>query len=65
MNYLTFVTGNPNKVLEVDAILGGAIPVQPHALDIHEIQGTLEEIAIDKCRRVAQIVRALWLHFVW
>jgi inosine triphosphate pyrophosphatase len=62
MNPLTFVTGNPNKVLEVHAILGDAVPVQPRALDIPEIQGTLEEIASDKCRRAAQMVGALWLH---
>lgn len=52
-----FVTGNPNKVIEVNAILGSSIPVRPLALDIPEIQGTLEEIATDKCRRATQIVR--------
>jgi inosine triphosphate pyrophosphatase len=52
-----FVTGNPNKVIEVNAILGDAVPVQPLALDIPEIQGTLEEIATEKCRRAAEIVR--------
>ena len=56
MKTCTFVTGNPNKIIEVNAILGGSIPVQPLALDIPEIQGTLEEIAIDKCRRAAQMV---------
>lgn len=54
---LTFVTGNPNKVIEVHAIIGDTIPIQPLTLDIPEIQGTLEEIASDKCRRAAQIVR--------
>lgn len=53
---LTFVTGNPNKVIEVHAIIGDTIPIQPLALDIPEIQGSLEEIASDKCRRAAQIV---------
>ncbi|KAJ5086540.1 hypothetical protein NUU61_007847 [Penicillium alfredii] len=52
----TFVTGNPNKVREVRAILGTTIPVESVALDIPEIQGTLEEIARDKCRRAAMIV---------
>ncbi|KAJ5595303.1 uncharacterized protein N7459_001511 [Penicillium hispanicum] len=56
MKRCTFVTGNPNKVIEVNAILGDAIAVQPLALDIPEIQGTLEEIARDKCRRAAQII---------
>lgn len=54
---LTFVTGNPNKVIEVNAIIGNAISIQPLALDIPEIQGTLTEIASDKCRRAAHIVR--------
>ena len=56
MRALKFVTGNPNKVIEVNAILGGLIPVEPVALDIPEIQGSLEEIASDKCRRAARIV---------
>lgn len=56
MKTCTFVTGNPNKVIEVNAILGNLIPVQPLALDIPEIQGTLEEIARDKCRRATEIV---------
>ncbi|OGE51982.1 hypothetical protein PENARI_c011G05947 [Penicillium arizonense] len=51
-----FVTGNRNKVIEVNAILGEAVPVQPFALDIPEIQGTLEEIATEKCRRAAEII---------
>lgn len=57
MKTCTFVTGNPNKVIEVNAILGEKISIEPCALDLPEIQGTLEEIAIDKCRRAAKIVR--------
>jgi inosine/xanthosine triphosphate pyrophosphatase family protein len=56
MKPLTFVTGNPNKVIEVNAIIGDTIPLQSRALDIPEIQGTLEDIARDKCRRAARIV---------
>ncbi|KAJ5388279.1 hypothetical protein N7509_010820, partial [Penicillium cosmopolitanum] len=56
MKTCTFVTGNPNKVIEVNAILGEKISIEPCALDLPEIQGTLEEIAIDKCRRAAKIV---------
>ncbi|KAI9926267.1 hypothetical protein ASPWEDRAFT_116210 [Aspergillus wentii DTO 134E9] len=56
MKPIIFVTGNHNKVAEVKAILGDAIPVQNLALDIPEIQGTLEEIARDKCQRAAQII---------
>lgn len=57
MKPLTFVTGNPNKVIEVQAIIGDKIPIQHRALDIPEIQGTLEDIAKDKCRHAAKIVR--------
>lgn len=56
MKTCTFVTGNPNKVIEVNAILGDSIPVRVLALDIPEIQGSLEDIARDKCRRASRIV---------
>ncbi|KAJ5778073.1 hypothetical protein N7520_001319 [Penicillium odoratum] len=56
MKTLKFVTGNPNKVIEVNAILGGWIPVESVSLDLPEIQGSLEEIATDKCRRAAEII---------
>lgn len=57
MKTCTFVTGNANKILEVKAILGERVAIKPLALDIPEIQGTLEEIATDKCRRAAKIVK--------
>ncbi|KAJ5949041.1 hypothetical protein N7454_000625 [Penicillium verhagenii] len=56
MKTLKFVTGNPNKVIEVNAILGGLIPSEPVSLDLPEIQGSLEEIAVDKCRRATNII---------
>lgn len=64
MKTCTFVTGNPNKIIEVNAILGDKIDIKPVALDIPEIQGTLEEIAIDKCRRAAKIVRPVSKEFI-
>jgi inosine/xanthosine triphosphate pyrophosphatase family protein len=54
---ITFITSNPNKLLEVTAILPNTISLTHRALDIPEIQGSLEEIAIAKCRRAAEIVR--------
>ncbi len=54
---LIFVTGNKNKLAEVQAILGGVIPLKSQSLDLTEIQGTIEEISKDKCRRAAQLVR--------
>ncbi|PLB39491.1 non-canonical purine NTP pyrophosphatase [Aspergillus candidus] len=58
MHSVLFVTGNANKLAEVTSILDSAlIQVRNAALDIPEIQGTLEEIARDKCRRAAEMVQ--------
>lgn len=62
MKTCTFVTGNPNKVIEVKAILGDSILVRALALDIPEIQGSLEDIARDKCRRASKIVERRYLN---
>jgi inosine/xanthosine triphosphate pyrophosphatase family protein len=59
MKTCTFVTGNLNKVIEVNAILGDSFPIRALALDIPEIQGSLEDIARDKCRRAAEMVISL------
>lgn len=53
---LNFITGNPNKLAEVKAILGETVLLSSKSLDLPEIQGTIEEIALDKCRRAADIV---------
>lgn len=53
---LHFITGNKNKLAEVQAILGGVVPLKHQALDLVEIQGTIEEISKDKCRRAAAAV---------
>ena len=54
---LNFITGNANKLAEVEAILGNTIQLTSTALDLPEIQGTIEEISADKCRRAAAAVR--------
>ncbi|KAL8873424.1 MAG: hypothetical protein Q9174_001099 [Haloplaca sp. 1 TL-2023] len=54
---LHFITGNPNKLSEVRAILGDIVPLQTRSLDLVEIQGTIEEITKDKCRRAADTVQ--------
>jgi hypothetical protein len=54
---VNFITGNANKLTEVQAILEPAIRVSSQALDLVEIQGTLEEVTLDKCRRAAELVR--------
>ncbi len=53
---VNFITGNANKLHEVKAILEPTIKVESQALDLIEIQGTLEEVTIDKCRRAADLV---------
>lgn len=50
---LNFITGNKNKLAEVRAILGDVVELQSKSLDLVEIQGTSDEIALDKCRRAA------------
>jgi inosine triphosphate pyrophosphatase len=56
---LNFITGNKNKLTEVKAILGGTVDLQSQALDLVEIQGTIEEISKDKCRRAAEAVNLI------
>ena len=55
---INFITGNRNKVAEVEAILAHTgLSVKSQSLDLTEIQGSIEDIAVDKCRRAADIVR--------
>ena len=53
---LNLITGNKNKLSEVKAILGDTVVLKSQALDLVEIQGTIEDIASDKCRRAAASV---------
>lgn len=53
---LNFITGNRNKLTEVRAILGDIVHLESQSLDLIEIQGTIEDISKDKCRRAAAIV---------
>lgn len=53
---LNFITGNHNKLAEVKAILADVVHLNSRSLDLTEIQGTIEEISRDKCRRAAAIV---------
>lgn len=53
---LNFITGNKNKLLEVQAILGNVIEVDNQEVEVPEIQGTIEEIAKEKARRAAEAV---------
>lgn len=61
---LNFITGNKNKLAEVKVILGGSVDLQSQALDLVEIQGTIEEISKDKCRRAAEAVLSSHFHLL-
>ena len=51
---LNFITGNANKLAEVKAILASTpVELQSQAVDLIEIQGTIEEISRDKALRAA------------
>ncbi|RVX69513.1 Inosine triphosphate pyrophosphatase [Exophiala mesophila] len=57
---LNFITGNANKLSEVRAILGHVEGLDVRSRDVpglFEIQGTIEEVARDKCSRAAQVVQ--------
>jgi len=57
---LNFITGNKNKLAEVQAILSATpVKLQSQNVDLVEIQGTIEEISKDKARRAAEAVRIL------
>ncbi|ORY33949.1 DNA repair-related protein [Naematelia encephala] len=57
MTSFVFVTGNANKLKEVKAILaagGSDIQVTSQAIDVPEVQGSTQEVAIAKCRAAAE-----------
>ena len=53
---LHFVTGNQKKLSEVQAILGSAVDLENSNLDLVEVQGTIEEVSVAKCRQAALAV---------
>ncbi|KAI0371445.1 Maf/Ham1 [Pilatotrama ljubarskyi] len=54
---ITFVTGNAGKLREVKQILSASnIEVESQELDIPEVQGTTQEVALAKCRRAAELL---------
>jgi len=59
---LNFITGNKNKLTEVQAILGETVDLKSQSLDLVEIQGTIEEVVGDKCRRAAERVTSVNPH---
>ncbi|KAL6708146.1 nucleoside triphosphate pyrophosphohydrolase ham1 [Coniothyrium glycines] len=55
--HLNFITGNKNKLAEVQAILAGVIELRNQNVDLVEIQGTVEEVTMDKARRAAEAIQ--------
>ncbi|KIW16913.1 inosine triphosphate pyrophosphatase [Exophiala spinifera] len=55
---LNFITGNANKLAEVQAILGAVdgLTLQSRNVEGAEIQGSIEEVARDKCSRAAEAI---------
>ena len=63
---LNFITGNKNKLAEVQAILSETpVKLQSQAVDLVEIQGTIEEISTDKAKRAAEAVCCSCSAFLW
>ncbi|KIX10364.1 RdgB/HAM1 family non-canonical purine NTP pyrophosphatase [Rhinocladiella mackenziei CBS 650.93] len=55
---LNFITGNANKLAEVRDILADVDGLVLQSRNVHgtEIQGSIEEVARDKCSRAAEVV---------
>lgn len=56
IHVVNFITGNKNKLSEVKAILEPTIEVRSEAIDVIEVQGSLEEVTIAKCKSAAEQV---------
>ncbi|KAI7860739.1 inosine triphosphate pyrophosphatase [Circinella umbellata] len=56
LSKIVFVTGNKNKLAEVQQILSGTIQVESHKVDLPEYQGTTQEIAKKKCQLAAEML---------
>lgn len=50
---LHFITSNQNKLSEVQVILGSAVDLENSNLNLVEVQGTIEEVSVAKCRQAA------------
>ncbi|KAH5436364.1 inosine triphosphate pyrophosphatase [Parastagonospora nodorum] len=55
--HLNFITGNKNKLAEVQAILAGVIELRNENIDLVEIQGSVEDVTTDKARRAAEAIK--------
>lgn len=54
---IQLITGNPNKLADIGQILApSGITIQAKDIDLVEVQGSIEEISIAKCKAAAEIV---------
>ncbi|KAJ1661827.1 acetyl-coenzyme A synthetase 2 [Coemansia sp. RSA 1813] len=53
---LTFVTGNKNKLREMQELLHSIVDLHSRAVDLEEIQGTTQQVAVAKCKQAAAII---------
>lgn len=56
MNKVTLVTGNPNKLVELEAVFPPSVELTPQALDVVEIQGEPRDIVVDKLKKAYELV---------
>ncbi|KAF9148831.1 nucleoside triphosphate pyrophosphohydrolase ham1, partial [Mortierella sp. AD010] len=52
-----FVTGNKNKLSEMQDLLGDHFQLDNISIDLPEIQGSSIEVAKEKCRKAAEIAK--------
>ncbi|VBB17721.1 inosine triphosphate pyrophosphatase [Yasminevirus sp. GU-2018] len=57
MNTITFVTGNSNKLREVQQILGDNVELISAKIDLPELQGEMDDISIEKCKMAVQQIK--------
>ncbi|KAI9155957.1 nucleoside triphosphate pyrophosphohydrolase ham1 [Blastocladiella emersonii ATCC 22665] len=53
---LAFVTGNQNKLREVQAILGDSVAIEAHKLDLPEYQGDSRSVSAEKSKLAAKLL---------
>lgn len=59
---LNFITSNAGKLREASAFFKDSVDLRSRGdIDLDEIQGSIEDIARDKCSRAAAIVSSILL----
>jgi inosine/xanthosine triphosphate pyrophosphatase family protein len=62
---IVFVSSSAQKISDVRYYLGDAVEIESAEIDLPELQGTVEEIAKDKCRKAANtastLMKSTWI----